>query len=204
MSFDAKQYLIKLGNKDYLPVAARLLWLNEAEKNFTIETDIVKLEDTYATCQATVTIYNAEGGLIRSAKSYKREDKNSFADFLEKACTGAVGRALGMLGFGTQFTDDFDEINTKSGARVVDAPQTPVNSNLFSEAQHKRLGAIASKLFPDLKGKELTARVTEAANKILGVEGVSLAALNKADGQKVMKALEDQAVKNGVWEAKAA
>ena len=204
MSFDPKQYLIKLGNKDYLPVAARLLWLNEVEKNFTIETDIVKLEDTYATCQATVTIYNAEGGLVRSAKSYKREDKGSFPDFLEKACTGAVGRALGMLGFGTQFTNDFDEINSKDGARVVDTPQVPANLNLFSEAQHKRLGAIASKLFPDLKGNDLTARVSEAASKILGVETTNLATLNKTDGQKVMKALEDQAVKKGVWETKAA
>lgn len=128
-NFDPRDYLIKLGNKDYLPVAARLHWLNEKEENFTIHTEIVKLEDTYVICMGIVTVHDKEGKVVKSARAYKREDKTHFPDFLEKASTGAVGRALGMLGFGTQYTaDEFDEttgLNADNTPRIVDTPQKP-------------------------------------------------------------------------------
>jgi hypothetical protein len=42
----------------------------------------------------------------------------SFPEFMEKAETGALGRALALIGYGTQFcADDLDE-----GDRIVDSP----------------------------------------------------------------------------------
>ena len=50
--------------------------------------------------------------------STKRETKKDFSDHTEKAETSAVGRALAMLGYGTQFAiSDLDE-----GDRIVDSP----------------------------------------------------------------------------------
>jgi len=50
--------------------------------------------------------------------SHKFEDAVGFADFREKAETGAIGRALALIGYGTQFcADELDE-----GARIVDSP----------------------------------------------------------------------------------
>lgn len=128
-NFDPRDYLTKISGKDYLPVAARLHWLNEKEENFTIHTEILKLEDTYCISMAIVSINDKDGKVVKSARAYKREDKTHFPDFLEKSNTGAVGRALGMLGFGTQYTaDEFDEITGKNedeSPRVVDTPQKP-------------------------------------------------------------------------------
>ncbi len=123
MAFDPRQHLIQLKGKDYLPVAARLVWLNEEAERFTIRTEILRLEDTHAVVQATVTVSGKDEKVVKTATALKREDKTHFQDFLEKAETGAVGRALGMLGYGTQFAPEFDETNDKGESRVVDSPQ---------------------------------------------------------------------------------
>jgi hypothetical protein len=123
MPFDPRQHLIKLKGRDYLPVAARLIWLNEESERYRIETQFLKLEDTYAVVQATVSLLDDVGVPTRSATALKREDLAHFADFLEKSETGAIGRALGMLGFGTQFAPEFDELEGKVEARVVDSPR---------------------------------------------------------------------------------
>jgi hypothetical protein len=124
MPFDPRAHLIQLKGRDYLPVAARLLWLNEETDRYKIETDILRLEDNFAVVRATVSVLDETGNPSRSATAIKREDKTHFPDFLEKAETGSVGRALGMLGFGTQFAPEFDEIEARLEARVVDSPQT--------------------------------------------------------------------------------
>lgn len=51
------------------------------------------------------------------ATGTKMETGADFADFLEKAETGAIGRALAVAGFGTQFAPELTE-----GEYVVDMP----------------------------------------------------------------------------------
>ena len=46
------------------------------------------------------------------------ETARGFPDYVEKAETGAIGRALGVLGYGTQFAPEFDE----GTERIVDSP----------------------------------------------------------------------------------
>jgi hypothetical protein len=123
MAFDPRQHLIQLKGKDYLPVATRLVWLNEEAERYSIRTEILRLEETHAVVQATVTVSGKDEKVLKTATALKREDKTHFQDFLEKAETGAVGRALGMLGYGTQFAPEFDETSDKGEARVVDSPQ---------------------------------------------------------------------------------
>lgn len=105
--------LMNLKGKDYLQVAHRLIWFREEEPQSGIETKPLMLDDEKAVFQATIT---RDGKIV--AMATKREDKRSFADFTEKAETGAIGRALALLGYGTQFTlPDLDE-----GERLADAP----------------------------------------------------------------------------------
>lgn len=78
---------------------------------------VVKVAKGYAKYKATVTLQI--GNMIKRASATKSERAVDFPDFIEKANTGAVGRALAMIGFGTQFTGpEFDE----GTERIVDAP----------------------------------------------------------------------------------
>ncbi len=124
---------------DYLEVKWRLVWFRDRYPNGTIETQemcvdldrevtierrkwnadkkknemVAVTAKGYARMKATVC--TGEGG---QATGTKTETAVDFPDFVEKAETGAIGRALAALGFGTQFTGgELDE-----GTHIVDSP----------------------------------------------------------------------------------
>jgi hypothetical protein len=100
----------------YLPVRARLQWFRDQfpiESGWCIRTEIVSLNQEEAVVKAS--IIDPDGREVSTG--LKRETKQSWPDFLEKAETGAIGRALAAAGFGTAFAVEFEE-----GERVVDAP----------------------------------------------------------------------------------
>jgi len=108
--------LINLKGKPYLQVAHRLIWFREEEPQSGIETTPLVLEKDYAVFQAKIT---RDGKVV--AMATKCEDRKGFPDFIEKAETGAIGRALALVGYGTQFTtQDLDE-----GNRLADSPVDP-------------------------------------------------------------------------------
>lgn len=115
--------LIKVQGRDYLPVAYRLMWFREEHPMFGVDTKplLMDLDKGLAVFQATVT---DDTGRIVSCGT-KMETVRGFADFLEKAETGAIGRALGVLGYGTQFM--LDEL--AEGGRIVDTPQNRQGGN---------------------------------------------------------------------------
>lgn len=147
MTFDVKKHLIKIqGGKEYLPVAARLVWFRQDHPDWGIETRPVELdiEKGYAIFEAFV--YNAEGKLM--AKGTKMETTRGFPDFLEKAETGAIGRALAVCGFGTQFAPELEE-----GERIVDSP-FPIGEPFT--AGSKNGASEGGQLACDDCGKEMT------------------------------------------------
>ena len=138
-TFNPSDHLMQLQGKDYLPVAFRLVWFREQCPQGTIETEltfidldreteeevsvwneqlrrkekVTKRGTGLAIFRATVT--DGKGG---QATATKMEKACAFADWLEKCETGAIGRALAMLGYGTQFTGcELDE-----GERLADSP----------------------------------------------------------------------------------
>jgi hypothetical protein len=54
-----------------------------------------------------VTIKDMLGTVIATAR--KKETDNHFPDYIEKAETGAIGRALARCGYGTLQAPEFDE-----------------------------------------------------------------------------------------------
>lgn len=141
-TFNPREHLMSIknrqGSSDYLPVQWRLVWFRQECPHGTIKTEIVHLdldketeEETFvwnsekrhsekvvktakgiAIVRATVT--DGQGG---EATGTKMEKAASFPDWLEKAETGAIGRALAGLGYGTQFAPELDEQH-----RIVDSP----------------------------------------------------------------------------------
>jgi len=108
--------LIVLKGKDYLQVQHRLVWFREEKPDWSIETEFVEKGPSHAVAKATVK--DALGRVIATAHKY--EDAQGFGDYREKAETGAIGRALAICGFGTQFTDELEEVHPSN--RIVDAP----------------------------------------------------------------------------------
>ena len=117
MSFDANKHLMQIKGKDYLQVAWRLVWFREecpVLQGWGIRTAPESITDQQAIFRAQIV--DPEGRVV--AEGTKSETPQGFADYIEKAETGAIGRALAMCGYGTQFCgEELDE-----GERLADSP----------------------------------------------------------------------------------
>src|SRR5918998_2064649 len=108
--FDPTPYLRQLhgrgraGGGDYLDVKWRLLWLRKEHPDAEIVTELVQHDPQMAIFKATVTV--PTGG---KATGYGSETASDFPDFIEKAETKAIGRALNALGYGAQFGERSEE-----------------------------------------------------------------------------------------------
>lgn len=124
-SFTPGDFTISLQGKDYLPVAARVKWFRTVHPNGTIETRevIVDLDRPFPKGGGKVYGYARFHATVRDADSRilgqgtKTETAANFFDYVEKAETGSIGRALAAAGFGTEIDQDLDE------GRVVDSPR---------------------------------------------------------------------------------
>jgi hypothetical protein len=122
MSFNPKDHFINLKGKQYLPVAPRIAWFREDHPDWTIMTYAVPDLSGADYCTFAAEIQDASSRLI--AKAHKTEHEKHFADYREKAETGAIGRALALCGYGTLFAQELEEPITPAGdMRIVDAPQ---------------------------------------------------------------------------------
>lgn len=111
--FNPTEHLIDLKGKQYLQVMWRLVWFRDEKPLWSIDTKLEQLSDNHAVFSAK--IYDENG--VQKAAGYGSEGIKDFRDYIEKAETKAVGRALAMLGYGTQFAPEMDE-----GERIVDSP----------------------------------------------------------------------------------
>ena len=115
--FDPARFLrkIKVGGKnsaataDYLEVKYRVMWVRAEHPDAHMESEMVHFGDGVAVVRVLVTLSNGAEAVGHGSCEL------SDPDAVEKAETAGLGRALAVLGYGTQFAL-LDE------ARVVDAP----------------------------------------------------------------------------------
>jgi len=151
MAFNPKDHIVKLRGKDYLEVKWRLVWFHDKHPDGSIFTELINHEVIYeekevqvgkekkiqrsvsplsnATFKATVSLpyLDVDTGAVldRVFIDYGSEEAGDFGDYIEKASTKAIGRALGLAGFGTQFSTDHDFVQEDGTQKVVDSPVEP-------------------------------------------------------------------------------
>ncbi len=128
--FDPNKYMLKLPKTkkvkmsngqirweqteaDYLPIAARIAWFRREHPDWSIITKMIESANKAIVMKAVIR--DAGGRIIATAR--KRETEIGFPDYIEKAETGAIGRALALCGYGTLQAPDFDEQE-----RLADSP----------------------------------------------------------------------------------
>src|SRR5687768_244186 len=105
---------------DYLPVAARITWFRKDHPYWSMMTKVEKWGDKAVVMKATIK--DMQGTVIATAR--KKETEAGFPDYIEKAETGAIGRALPMCEYGTLQAPEFDEQD-----RLADAPVEKKNAD---------------------------------------------------------------------------
>lgn len=154
--------LLDLRGKPYLQVAHRLVWFREDHPDWGISTKVTvdfEKQRSLGYCEIT----DATGRKIASA--HKVEDAKGFGDYTEKCETGAVGRALALCGYGTQFAPEIDEAD-----RIVDAPVIPAKPAVPSVSDEiiKIMGRLKNELH--INQKEIGAWMKEKSGGMASVD----------------------------------
>ena len=111
--------LISLKGKNYLQVAHRIVWFREMYPKGIIKTQMIQDQNDSATFRAEIFVPGDNDGMpIMVSTGHKSENSVAFPDYREKAETGAIGRALALMGIGTQFC----EVELDEGTRLADSP----------------------------------------------------------------------------------
>lgn len=162
--FKPEEHLLMLksqqGPKAYLPVQWRLVWFRGACPNGSIETEMLHLdldrdteeetrewdekEGRYKTVIKTgkglaifrAVVKDGKGGVATGTKTEKAA---AFGDFIEKAETGSIGRALAALGYGTQFCGDEIEDRQEKQVKRQQRPGYATASQIASARNLSKL-----------------------------------------------------------------
>ena len=170
MAFNPQEHMMDLKGKAYLQVMWRLVWFRDEHPNWSISTNLLSLdkENQMAIFKAVITDDTGK----ELSTGYGSESVKDFKDYIEKAETKAVGRALAMLGYGTQFAPDLDE-----GERIVDSPVTkkhhsprltPQEVDMFT-TDLLQAGANIKKICEKYKVKNLDELTADQANEIIAI-----------------------------------
>jgi hypothetical protein len=121
--FDPGEHLtVVKGGKQYLEVKWRVVWFREKYPLWTIETELIHFrmpDDSgkggYAVFKASIK--DEMGRVISTGTG--NESSSGWADFIDKAETSAVGRALAFFTYGTQFAPEIEagERESKQSAK---------------------------------------------------------------------------------------
>lgn len=119
MTFNPNDYLINLRGQKYLEVKWRIAWFRHDNPQGEINTEVVSIEPLIVRAMVAIEGRVVGSGLASADAGSKKVVWSGRE--VEKAETAAIGRALAVAGYGTQFTgDDFSDSD-----HLADSP-TPI------------------------------------------------------------------------------
>ena len=112
MTFNPKDHIMNMRGKDYLEVKWRIVWFREENPKGCILTEIV----SYDPQVVKATVIDGEANTLAVGHGTPKTQGVAKTRPFEGAETAAIGRALAVAGYGTQFTGEDEE------EHLADAP----------------------------------------------------------------------------------
>ena len=134
--FEPGKHLTTVSGREYLEVKWRLVWLRTEQPLASVQTELHSLLEGMAVFRARVA--TPDGA---EATGWGSETAADFPDYIEKAETKALGRALAALGYGVQFCEDFDYEADRAQTGQSERPRSPSDAGA-SGAQVRAIYAI--------------------------------------------------------------
>lgn len=158
--FDAKSKITKMQGKDYLEVKWRIAWFRDEHPKGGIITELASHDPIIV----KATILDGDNHVLSTGFGTPKMQGVAKTRPFEGAETAAVGRALAHAGYGTQFTDEFDE-----GEHLADAPiERPTET--IRDRYSKLLAHAEVLKIPDVADYILTEKMTDNEIRDLGIE----------------------------------
>lgn len=146
--------------KNYIEVNQRIKAFRMVYPNGSITTEIVSLENGVVTMQTTVR--DDEGKILATGYAYEKENSTFInkTSFIENCETSAVGRALGMCGFGIDTSvASYEEVaNAQENQKQQEQPKQ----------QPKQSGANKQKLIEYCKANNIDLKEVATKYKLNG------------------------------------
>lgn len=156
------------GGKEYLPVAARMLWFRQDHPDWSIVTEAVVIDGDKHYAIFRASILDTDNRVIATAT--KKEDVKGFGDYVEKAETGSVGRALAYAGYGTLSDEDAMQ-ESPVASRQVDSAQPAKSKPAQDPGVHQEaLKLVALAAWPNSDEAERLSIVWDIAVAMIGKE----------------------------------
>lgn len=118
--YNPADHMLNLKGKEYLPVAARIVWLRRDHPDAQIRTILTDHNPQEGTALYRAEVTLPSGG---HAEATATQSRKQFGDYLEKCETKAIGRALGFLGYGTMAAFEDEPGNPLYADAPVDRPR---------------------------------------------------------------------------------
>lgn len=134
MLINKKRKYMKIQGKDYVEVKDRVLQFREEKPDWSVDTTVISNCTETGCIVMKATVYDEQGKVRSSGHAHEwKDDPSSFVNktsHLENCETSAIGRALGLLGYGIM--DSFasaDEVRiAQSKASTQKAPNRQIES----------------------------------------------------------------------------
>ena len=171
--------------KEYAEVNQRIKAFRMVYPEGFIDTNMISCENGVCIIRAEVGFFeDGQTHILGAGTAYEKENSTFInkTSYIENCETSAVGRALGMAGFGI-------DVSVASAEEVINAINNQNDKKMVESVQAKPIDEIKIKIINDAVGKVITADQLKKTLAHYKVE--SIAELNEAQACEVINRIKE-------------